>query len=289
MNPLVPQEEIDAALESDRIRNRAEYLGEWRSDVEGFVTRAAVEACIDYGIRERPPLQGIRYSAFVDLAGGGPDSFALAVAHRADDGRIVLDCLREVPGPNLNPSVVIEEFSGVLRSYWISSVRGDNYAKEWPVEQFARHGITYQAAGKFKNDIYIATLPLINSAQVSLLDHTKMVNQLLDLDRVSARGGRESVDHPKGSHDDLCNAACGALLFAASPTRTLASVGCQDGSVLYRDANGAWARRWPRQEREPLRIRTIRVAEADMEAHKIQLAKPLFQPTKRARRRGTAR
>jgi hypothetical protein len=66
---------------SSPARNRAEYLAERRSDQEGYVTREAIEACVDVGIRERPPMQGIRCNAFCDLSGGGADSMTLAVSH----------------------------------------------------------------------------------------------------------------------------------------------------------------------------------------------------------------
>src|SRR6516164_1666014 len=46
LNPLLPQAEIDRELERDPVRNRAEYLSEFRSDVEGFIPREAVEACV---------------------------------------------------------------------------------------------------------------------------------------------------------------------------------------------------------------------------------------------------
>ena len=72
MNPSVPQADVDAALEDDPARNRAEYLAEWRTDVEGYITREALEACIDPGVRELPPQAGIRYLAFADPSGGGP-------------------------------------------------------------------------------------------------------------------------------------------------------------------------------------------------------------------------
>src|SRR6516162_1255322 len=58
LNPLLPQAEIDRELERDPVRNRAEYLSEFRSDVEGFIPREAVEACVgDY--RELEPRPGM--------------------------------------------------------------------------------------------------------------------------------------------------------------------------------------------------------------------------------------
>jgi hypothetical protein len=81
LNPSLPQDEIDRALEKDPMRNRAEYLSEWRSDVEGFIPREIVEACIgDY--HELPPNPSICYRCFVDAASGVPegDSYSIATA-----------------------------------------------------------------------------------------------------------------------------------------------------------------------------------------------------------------
>ena len=59
-------------------------------------------------------------------------------------------------------------------------------------------------------------LPLINSGKVELLDLAKLEAQFVGLERRTARGGRDSIDHAPGGHDDLVNAACGALLRAGS-------------------------------------------------------------------------
>jgi hypothetical protein len=36
----------------------------------------------------------------------------------------------------------------------------------------------------------------------------------LGLERRTSRGGRDSIDHAPGSHDDLANAAAGAIVAA---------------------------------------------------------------------------
>ena len=54
-NPDLPQEIVDRAMDRDSAAASAEYLAEFRTDVEGFITREAVEACVDLGVRERPP------------------------------------------------------------------------------------------------------------------------------------------------------------------------------------------------------------------------------------------
>jgi hypothetical protein len=44
------------------------------------------------------------------------------------------------------------------------------------------------------------------------------LGQLCGLERRTVRGtGRDTVDHGAGRHDDVCNAAMGALLLASGP------------------------------------------------------------------------
>ena len=38
-----------------------------------------------------------------------------------------------------------------------------------------------------------------------------MLNQFQNLERKTARGGRESIDHPPGAHDDRANAVAGLV------------------------------------------------------------------------------
>jgi hypothetical protein len=108
---------------------------------------------------------------------------------------------------------VVEEFAGTLKAYGISSVSGDRYAGEWPREQFRKHGIRYEPAAKPKSDLYRDLLPLLNSKRADLLDSDRLLNQLVGLERRTARGGRDSIDHAPGAHDDLANAAAGALVM----------------------------------------------------------------------------
>ena len=75
MNPTVPQSWIDERMERDAASAAAEYGAQFRSDVESFINREAVEACVSIGVRERPPVSGTWYKAFVDPSGGsGSDS-----------------------------------------------------------------------------------------------------------------------------------------------------------------------------------------------------------------------
>jgi len=214
LNPTFSAEAIARALEEDPAGARAEYLAEFRSDVEGFVAREAVEACTIPGRLELAPVLGVRYHGFVDPSGGSSDSFTLAVAHSDTDGHVVLDCLRE-RRPPFSPESVVAEFAQVLRAYNVSTVTGDRYAGEWPRERFRKLGIEYRPADRARSDLYLELLPMLNSGRVELVENPRLISQLLALERRTSRGGRDSIDHGPGGHDDLVNAAAGALVLAA--------------------------------------------------------------------------
>jgi hypothetical protein len=224
MNPTFPQATIDAATERDPASASSEYLAEFRTDVQAFVAREAVEACISCGVFERAPVAGVRYHGFVDPSGGSSDSMTLAIAHLEKD-LAVLDCVRERKAP-FSPDSVVAEFAAVLRSYRVGSVRGDRYAGEWPREAFRKHNVEYLSADKPKSEIYLSVLPAINSRLVGLLDSAPLIAQLCGLERHTGRGGRDTIDHKPGSHDDIANAVSGAIVLALEKPMRVPSVAC---------------------------------------------------------------
>jgi hypothetical protein len=163
-------------------------------------------------VHERPYSGQFKYSGFVDPSGGSSDSFALAISHQECE-QVFHDVVREIKAP-FAPSVAVEEFAGVLKSYRITRVQGDYYAGQWPTEAFAKHGIKYEPCSVRKSDLYRDVLPLLNSGRVRLLDNARVRSQFVNLERNTSRGGRDIIDHPKGSHDDVANAVAGALLAA---------------------------------------------------------------------------
>ena len=217
MNPSVPQAVIDAATERDPAHASAEYGAQFRTDVESYIKLDVVERCVAIGVSERPPLAGISYKAFIDPSGGANDSMTLGIAHR-EDKLVVIDKLVERKPP-FSPASVVSEFARALKPYRIVRAIGDKYAGEWPREQFRSHGITYEANAKPKNDLYIALLPLLTSQMIDLVDVPRLISQIASLERRTARGGRDSIDHPPNGHDDCANAIAGVASMFMSTSR----------------------------------------------------------------------
>ena len=217
MNPSISQRVIDRAVERDPDAAAAEYMATFRSDLEDFVARPVVDACVADGVRERTPAEGVSYRAFTDPSGGSADSFTMAIAHRASDG-IVLDMVRERKPP-FSPASVVAEFADDLKRFGVTEVVGDAYAGLWPREKFRQFGIEYKLSDRPRSDLYRDLLPELNSRNVVLLDNDRLINQLCALERRTGRSGRDVIDHPVHAHDDVANAVAGALLACAKPKK----------------------------------------------------------------------
>jgi hypothetical protein len=219
MNPGVDGSIIAAAYADDPIAAAAEYGAEFRNDLEQFLSRDAIDACVSRGVHERPRIDGVKYYGFCDPSGGSRDSFCSAIAHR-EVKEVILDAVRERKAP-LSPEATVQEHSQFFKSYGITTVEGDHYGAGLIRELFSKNGISYRASKANKSEIYLTALPLINSGLVYLLDNPTLINQLTLLERLTSRSGKETVDHPKHGFDDVANSACGALALAARPPRAL--------------------------------------------------------------------
>ena len=181
MNPAVPQSVIDGrwARSCLRCRGLAPNSG-GISKLSSCVKRSR-RASLE--VFERAPQRNICYVGFADPSGGSADSMTLAIGHKDYNRKtVVVDALREARPP-FSPETVADEFARFLMRYRIMRITGDRYAGEWPREQFSKFGIRYDATTKSKSDMYVDLLPLINSRQIDLLDHTKLISQLCSLER----------------------------------------------------------------------------------------------------------
>ena len=102
------------------------------------------------------------------------------------------------------------------------------------LRHFAIKSINYMPSEKSKSDIYVDLLPLLNSGAVALLDNDRRSLQLTQLERRTARGGKDSIDHPRGGHDDVANSVAGSLVCAFKEPGVYVS----DDEERYRPASG---------------------------------------------------
>jgi hypothetical protein len=245
LNPTFDARAVENAYEDDPASAAAEYGAQFRSDVESYISREAIDAVVVSGRRELPRISGVTYHAFLDFAGGGGggDSAVLAIAHaeRREGRQIgVLNLVREVRPP-FSPEQVCEQLAVTCHAYGVTNARADRWAGQFPVEQMRKYGIHVMPSEQPKSDIYRELLPLVNSGGVELLDAPRLIAQLAGLERRVARGGRDSIDHPVGGHDDVINAAAGALVLAAGRLPRVFSY-TLDLQPVVRSVG--WGKRW---------------------------------------------
>jgi hypothetical protein len=214
LNPTLDETEVQAALERDPAAGAAEYLGEFRADLESFLSREVIDAAVD---KDRPlelPVQrGCRYFGFLDAAEGGRngDSFAAGVAY-LEDGRLICAAVRERQPP-FKPTEVMETMVlPLFKMYGVTRAKADKHAEGFVKDLAQRAGVTIEADAPVKSDIYREMMPWMTSGKCKLPPLDRLVNQIFGLERT--RGG-ERIDHQRGGHDDLVNAAFGAMLGAA--------------------------------------------------------------------------
>jgi hypothetical protein len=233
MNPSLSDRFLARQYEKDPTSAASEYGSEFRNDIDNYITDEVVRPAILQGVFEIPPKEGKRYVGFVDGASGsgGGDSMTLGIAFK-DGAEIILACLLE-RRPPFDPEQVTAEFAEVLKRYRVTKVTGDKWAAGFVEAAFRRHQIAYEASADPKSDLYKELTPLMASGVVKLLDNSRMIVQLLALERRTARGGKDSIDHPPRGHDDLINAACGAIVSAST----------KPGPIIISDEDLAYSRR----------------------------------------------
>jgi hypothetical protein len=215
LNPTIDQAFIDQALADDPVGARAEWLGEFRSDIAGYADFELIDAAVDRGVMVRPPRQGVSYVGACDPGGGVRDSFVGAVCHD-ESGVAVLDAVIEIRAP-YSPTAAAELVSGLLKSYNnLRKVTGDRYSAQFVVDAFAKHGVVYEHSKRDRSAIYQDALPLFTSGRVRLLDNPRMVNQFASLERRTSSLGKDRIDHPPNGSDDVCNAVALSMVLASA-------------------------------------------------------------------------
>jgi hypothetical protein len=212
---------IERQIARDPARGKAEYLAEFRADLERFISREAIEALVERGVCERPHIPGTVYVAFMDQSLGMSDSFALSIWHLDRDGGRPIEDRRMEWRPPFSPAAVCGEAARIIRSYGLSHCIADRVGGAFVVEMMSGYGVSCEQSAEPKSELYLHSLALMNSGLPVLLDvregSNRAVDQFAGLERRPARqGGRDIVDHGYGKHDDVANALAGGMVTAVS-------------------------------------------------------------------------
>lgn len=209
MNPTLAEGLIAREMQKDPVAGSAEWMAQFRADIETYVPLEWIQSAIIPNRYELPPA-GFSYSAFCDPSGGAQDAFTLSIGHREKEV-LIQDTLKATVPP-FDPYETVSEYAKMLKQYGCSAVVGDKYGGAWVSEAFQKHGIRYIPSPLTKSEIYLAFEPLLARGQVELLDDKTLFAELRGLERRTGRGRRrDTVDHGPGQHDDRANSTAGVL------------------------------------------------------------------------------
>jgi hypothetical protein len=219
MCPWLDKEDIARRKAEDPEGGLAEFGDDWRRDRSDLYAQAWLDASVDRGVIERTPqLDLYRYQIHADISGGRRDPAGVGVSTKTTTGKATLCYVEEIKPP-CDPTQVIARFAQVAKKYGATLIRGDDYAANFVVAEFQRHGISY--VQPVLNDerwdtsrIFLESVTLMSGGHFRLLDNERLLRQLAALERRTRSGGRDSAGHGPGGHDDLSVAAIGSLLFA---------------------------------------------------------------------------
>jgi hypothetical protein len=214
LNPMLSAGFLQHLRDVDAESAEAEIDAQFLRNVSTLFDAAALDACVDVGVTQRPYQPEMSYRAFCDAASGtGKDSFTAGVAHADRHNNAVLDALVIIK-PEFSPESAIRQVCTLLCEYHVNEVTGDRYAPGFVLESFQRNRITYHPSERDRSALYIDLLSRVNAGQVRLLDNADLLRELRGLERHRA-STKDRVDHRRGSHDDAANSAAGALVLAA--------------------------------------------------------------------------
>ncbi|MEN6560968.1 MAG: terminase large subunit [Acidobacteriota bacterium] len=212
MNPTFNQAKIDEEMEEDRANALSEYYSQWREDLQTLIESSLVRACMMK--EEMPPVPGLRYTAFLDLSGNKSDSHALAICHKEKD-LVVLDTFLEIEPGRGTVDAVVTEFSKLAKVFGVREISADAFGAEWASEPFRRAGVPLIKSLMPASNIFLNAAQLIRSGKVALVFSERVLSQFMCLDRRPGPGGVDVVQKVPGSHVDLVNAICGAVVTAS--------------------------------------------------------------------------
>jgi len=212
MNPTVDKSIIAEQIRSDPAKYKSEYLSEFRGDIESYLGIDDIDRITEAGVYSRPYDDRFDYFAFCDPSGGRNDSMTLAISH-TEEGKVILDQALE-RRPPFSPEDVVNEFAETLKLFDISFIHSDRFGGAWVQESFENQGIQVEYSKLSASELYAAFIPVVMNNKVTILDIKKLKMQLANLERRTGSGGREIIDHPSGSHDDLAVVCAGATVQA---------------------------------------------------------------------------
>ena len=226
-NPLVSEEWLESERsEVDSLTWRQEYLGEFVPEGDVYLPRELVDSCVRDGETTRT---GERCWLGVDVARSGADR---SVYLSVDSDGNVFD-IQSVDTETVDQSV--GRIRALHEQHGYRSILIDENAVGGGVVDFSAAALPniepVTFSSKSKQELYQTLKRVMESREVVLPDHERLVHELSSLQYDFTQHGILRVEHPPGGRDDFADALALAVRgwqLSAGPTRRLVRRGTPD-------------------------------------------------------------
>ena len=202
------------------LRYRREHENTWSEGADSFLSHELLEEAYEEGWKPQRERQEGTYYAFVDL-GLVHDATVIAVAHRREDGKAVLDALRTFRGSRSQPvrvNTVVDTVARLSEAFRLELVRVESpEGGEAVVQALHEKGVRAEVLRptvKTQQEAWGNLLSLFQNMQLVLFRHGELGRELLNLQIKNTPTGFRVFD-PGGIHQDHALALAGAALLAS--------------------------------------------------------------------------
>ena len=232
MNPRIPAEWLEERRREDPDLYAREFEAEFVDGTGSWLSSGdVVRACRREGIL--PPGDGPRYVAAIDPA-DYRDKFTLAIAHRADDSRIVVDGVWA--WHRLGHAGTLNEVAAIALRYGVRSVSTDQHSAEAIREGLRERGLRDEYlpwTAKSKFDAFTSLKLGLQTGAVELPNDPAVVEELCGLESRPA-GEFVRIAAAPGGHDDRATVIAAVVhALTGRRRRGLAAVASDGPSLAF--------------------------------------------------------
>jgi hypothetical protein len=216
MNPTIPSDFLEKERRRDEESFRREYLAQFTDHITGWIGAETLQQCVTESCTERPRVNDAIYAAAADPAFKGND-FALAIAHRLNDGTIILDYTATWTGTREEPlgyELPCREIARILKIYGLDTIVGDQHCAAIIQQEFLELGIIYKevtfGAGT-RLDIFGNLKHLFIQRKIEVPNDPYLLGQLRGLEEHKTLRGNIDILPAYGAKDDLAVAVALAV------------------------------------------------------------------------------
>ena len=217
VNPKVDLDRLEKKRADDPIAYSQNVEAKFVDQVSAFFDVEMLAGCSRfYG--DRPADEGNEYFLGIDQSGltAKGDRFGVAVAHRSDDGEVVVDAVRAYG--STDKGELMNKIRNLCLHYGIQNAMIDKYARGWVETELQELGLDVGTRPTLQI-VYLNARGLMGQGRLILPNNPELRAGLINTKAFYGRNNALSIQHDRrsqgGQHADMADAALTAVFQAS--------------------------------------------------------------------------